>query len=101
MFYRPDAVSVTPLTKDVKALMSTTEMAQWPHLNFCIHQLTPAGKGAAPLITAVWWESILLLKPQLSSGMCRWCDGSGRGWLGVVDTRLSTESRPELETVNK
>ena len=29
------------------------------------------------------------------------CDGRGRGWLGVVDKRLVTESRPKLETVNK
>jgi len=41
--------------------------------------------------------SLLLLKPQ----GCRWRDGSGRGWLGVVDTRLVTESRPELETEKK
>jgi len=28
-------------------------------------------------------------------------DGSGRGWLGVVDTRLVQKSRPEFKTVNK
>jgi len=39
------------------------------------------------------------LRPQVSSGMCRWRDGSGRDWLGVVDKRLCTESRAELETV--
>jgi len=51
--------------------------------------------------TTVHGSSLLLLKPQVSSGMCRWRDGSGRGWLGVTDTRLCRESRPELETVNK
>jgi len=38
----------------------------------------------------------------MNSGMCRRRYVSVRiGWLGVADTRLVQESRPEFKTVNK
>jgi len=45
---------------------------------------------------AYLYLSILLLKPQMSSGMC-----GRRKWAWLAGRGRCTESKPELETVNR